>query len=412
MRNTDTDDSRPARVLRIAEVAPPDESVPPAAYGGTERVVHELVRGLVARGHTVTTFASGDSQVPGRHVVTVPEALRSSGGLATRLPWVVASLDAVVRAAEQGEFDVIHTHLDLLGVLAAAAADVPVVATFHGRLDHPAYGPVLRSARAHLVGISAHQVSMRPEADWSVVHNGLTLDEAPFERRRDDALVFVGRITPEKGALVAVEAARLSGRPLRIIAKEPGLPIEREYLEDVFLPSIRDDDRVELLGELVGPDRDHVVASSHALLMPSAWPEPFGLVAIEALACGTPVIAHRSGGIPEIVREGVDGFFGDDALHMANLVGRVDELDREAVRADAIDRFSARRMTLGYEKVMLAAVADAEAQRPRAMRSRESTTVDGSRGPTADGSSGTTTWDPAGNGAGVEPGALSVRARG
>jgi glycosyltransferase involved in cell wall biosynthesis len=278
----------------------------------------------------------------------------------------------VVRAAEQGEFDVIHTHLDLIGVLAAAATHVPVVATFHGRLDHPAYGPALRGSRAKLVGISSHQVSTRPDADWTVVHNGLTLDEAPFERRRDDALVFVGRITPEKGALVAVEAARLAGRPLRVIAKEPGLPAEREYLEEVFLPAIQDDDRVELLGELVGPDRDHVVASSHALLMPSAWPEPFGLVAIEALACGTPVIAHRSGGIPEIVREGVDGFFGDDAQHMANLVERVDDLDREAMRADAIERFSARRMTLAYEEVMLAAVAEAEARRSHAMdRPRE-----------------------------------------
>jgi glycosyltransferase involved in cell wall biosynthesis len=355
----------PARRLRIAEVAPPDEAVPPLGYGGTERIVDELVRGLLDRGHEVTTFASGDSHVPGRHVVTVPRALRPAGTLGESLQWNVATVAALREELERGSFDVVHLHLDLVALLAAAAIPVPTVITFHGRLDHPAYGPAMRGSPAKLVAISAHQAATRPEADWAaVIHHGLSLDDAPFERRRDDALVFVGRITPEKGALEALEVARISGRPLRVIAKEPTLASERAYLDDVFKAAIRDGDDVELLGELVGAERDHVLASSHALLMPSAWPEPFGLVAIEALACGTPVIAHRSGGIPEIVREGVDGFFGDDALHMAHLVARLDELDREAIRESALDRFSARRMTLAYEAVLLDAADGVRRERP------------------------------------------------
>ncbi len=355
--------------LRIALLAPPSEPVPPPGYGGTERIIAELAEGLLRRGHHVTTFCSGDSTVGGARVVTVPDALRPSGK-ADSEPWKVATATMAIERSLRGEFDVIHGHLDLLTLLVAPACPVPVIATFHGRIDHKAIGLAMRGSAAHLVAISAHQAATRPEADWAaIIHNGLTLDGAPFERRRDDSLVFVGRVAPEKGILDAIEVAQLSGRPLRIIAKVGTHESEAAYYRDVFEPALAAaGDSVEFLGELTGAERDQVVASSYATIMPSAWPEPFGLVAIESLACGTPVLARRVGGLPEILREGVDGFFGDDVRHLASLVDRVAELDREAVRASAIDRFSADRMVDAYESLMLRLVTGEGSGDPRAGR--------------------------------------------
>ncbi len=353
--------------LRIALLAPPAEPVPPPGYGGTERIVAELAEGLVQRGHHVTTFCSGDSTVVGDRVVTVPAALRPAG-LTDIEPWRIATATMAIEHARRGEFDVVHSHLDLTSLLVAAACPVPVIATFHGRIDHPAIGIAVRDSVAHLVAISNHQASTRPEASWAaVIHNGLTLEDAPFERRRDDALVFVGRVTPEKGILDAIEVARLAGRPLRIIAKVGTQPAELAYYHDVFEPALEQaGSSVEFLGELSGEMRAQVVATSYATLMLSAWPEPFGLVAIESLASGTPVITRRVGALPEIVRDGVDGFFGDDIQHLASLVGRVTELDREAVRASALDRFNADRMTDAYEALMLGVAADRDVdERPR-----------------------------------------------
>lgn len=358
--------------LRVALLAPPSEPVPPPAYGGTERIVAELAEGLLRRGHAVTTFCSGDSTVGGDRVVTVPTALRRSGRSDSEA-WKVATATMALERALRGEFDIVHSHLELTSLLLAPACPVPLIATFHGRIDHNAIGLAMRGTAAHLVAISAHQASTRPEAEWSaVIHNGLTLDASPFERRRDDALVFAGRVAPEKGILDAIEVAKLAGRPLRIIAKIGTHPHEAAYYEDVFRPALAAaGPTVEFLGEVTGEERDQLVASSFATIMPSAWPEPFGLVAIESLACGTPVVTRRVGGLPEIVRDGVDGFFGDDVPHLANLVDRVAELDREAIRASAIARFSAERMTDAYEALMLrladegGAARNARGDRPR-----------------------------------------------
>jgi glycosyltransferase involved in cell wall biosynthesis len=359
----------PVTALRIALLAPPSEPVPPPGYGGTERIIAELAEGLLRRGHDVTTFCSGDSTVGGARVVTVPAALRPSGKVDSE-PWKVATATMAIERALRGEFDVIHGHLDLMTLLIAPACPVPVIATFHGRIDHKAIGIAMRGSAAHLVAISAHQAATRPEADWAaIIHNGLTLDGAPFERRRDDALVFAGRVAPEKGIIDAIEVAKLTGRPLRIIAKVGTHADEAAYYHDVFEPALAAaGDSVEFLGELTGDERDQLVASSYAAIMPSAWPEPFGLVAIESLACGTPVITRRVGGLPEIIREGVDGFFGDDVAHLASLVDRVDELDREAIRQSAIDRFSADRMTDAYEALMLKLVTGEAADEARAGR--------------------------------------------
>ena len=348
------------RPLRIAQVAPPLEPVPPHGYGGTERIVAALVTELVERGHHVTTFASGDSDVPGRLVATVDRALRPAGVTADWAPWVYATVRQVLDHA--AEFDVIHSHLEWASAVLAAASPVPVVSTFHGRLDLP-WAPGLLANLHGAVAISRSQASAHPDVRWAaVIHNGLALEGAPFRAERDAALVFVGRIAPEKGVVEAIEVARRAGRPLRIIAKRPVLASEIEYLETAVQPALRAAGAlVEHLGELSGDERDAVVARSHALLMPGNWPEPFGLAAIEALACGTPVLARPVGALPEIVRDGVDGFLADGVAELARLVDRVEELDRASIRVGVLDRFSAARMTNGYETVYRQAIRGAAA---------------------------------------------------
>ncbi len=333
--------------LRIAHVAPPIERVPPHAYGGTERIVHELVVELTRRGHDVTTFASGDSDIPGRHVETVPVALRPSGYGGDVGPYMLATMRRVIDQA--GEFDIVHSHLEWWSLLLHQVLSVPVVSTFHGRLDHPWARDALSSPPTGLVAISHNQASTHPDVPWTVIHNGLSLADAPFDRRRSDALCFVGRVAPEKGIVDAMEIARRAARPLRIAAKIGETPPERAYYEDVFRPALEAaGSDVEFLGELQQAERDALFAESAAALMPGSWPEPFGLVAIEAMACGTPVIARRSGALPEIIRDGVDGFFGDDVGQMAFKVDGVDRLDRLEIRKYVLERFSAARMTDDY----------------------------------------------------------------
>jgi glycosyltransferase involved in cell wall biosynthesis len=327
------------------------ERVPPRAYGGTERIVYELVKELDRRGHEVTTFASGDSDVPGTLVPTVEEALRPSGYSGDSSPWFYLTVQQVLDRA--GEFDIIHSHLEWASMLLARVSPIPVVSTFHGRLDLAWAAATFGRPTPGLVAISANQAATHPEVDWAgIVHNGLTLDDSPFERRRGDALCFVGRVAPEKGIVEAIKIAKASDRPLRIAAKAGPMAAEREYFDTVFMPAVKEaGSSIEFLGELEQADRDLLFAESFAALMPGSWPEPFGLVAIEALACGTPVIARRVGGLPEIIRDGIDGFFGDDVEQLAYQVARIDTLDRAEIRSSVLDRFSAGRMTDGYEEI-------------------------------------------------------------
>lgn len=337
--------------LRIAQIAPPFERVPPLAYGGTERIVHGLVTELDRRGRQVTTFASGDSVVAGRHIETVPEALRPAGYTGDPLPYMQHTMQMVL--ARIDEFDVLHSHLEWLSLLLARVSPIPVVSTFHGRLDLPYARDLLVDPPGGLVAISHNQASTHPDVPWAaVVHNGLRLVDAPFGKRRTDGLCFVGRVAPEKGIIEAMEIAQEVGRPLRIAAKvAPGGP-EREYHDVVFKPALEAaGSSVEYLGEVGQADRDALFAESYAALMPGSWPEPFGLAAIEALACGTPLIARRIGALPEILRDGIDGFFGDDVTAMAYKVDEVESLDRQAIRRSVIKRFSVERMTDGYEAV-------------------------------------------------------------
>lgn len=350
------------RPLRIAQVAPPFERVPPRAYGGTERIVHGLATELDRRGHEVTTFASGDSVVPGRHIETVPQALRPLGYGGDSLPYMQLTLHEVLARAT--EFDIIHSHMEWASLLLARVSPVPVVSTFHGRLDLPYADAMFRDPPAGLVAISKNQASTHPGVPWAaVVHNGLRLTDAPFgTTQRTDALCFVGRVAPEKGIVEAIDIALAAGRPLRIAAKAGPTATEREYFDTVFQPALKAAGRsVEFLGELDQADRDELFAQSHASLMPGSWPEPFGLVLIESLACGTPVIARRIGALPEILRDGIDGFFGDDVTAMAFKVDRVVDLDRRAIRESVLDRFSVERMTDRYLAVYRARLEAPEA---------------------------------------------------
>lgn len=358
------------RRLRIAQVAPPHEPVPPSGYGGTERVIHELVCQLTGRGHEVTTFASADSVVPGRLIPTVPRALRPAGHDGDDVHEMMTTVASVAERAD--EFDVVHSHLEWWSVLLARLLPIPVVATFHGRLDSPGAETRLATIGGGLVAISRQQASVHPTLPWRVVHNGLTLaGEAAGPIARTQEICFVGRLDAEKGALAALEVAKLSGRRVRIAAKIGPLGWQRQHYEEVFLPALRAaGSAAEYLGEIGWEERDRLMAESHATIMPGAWPEPFGLVAIESLARGTPVVARRVGGLPEIVREGRDGYFGDDAVQMAYQLERVGALDRGEMRRSVLDRFSAERMADGYEAVYARVLAAAPHRYPQRRRVR------------------------------------------
>lgn len=346
--------------LRIAQVAPPYERVPPPAYGGTERIVDELSRELSTRGHEVTLFASGDSESPGELVPTVTKALRNNGPETDATAGFVHTLELVLE--HEDRFDVIHSHVDFWGVALARAARRPVVATFHGRLDAPYAAEALRDEPQALVALSRGHAAQCPGFPWKVVYNGLSLDRMPFGSEPGDDLCFVGRIAPEKGVVDAIEIARISGRRLRIAAKEPFLEREKQYYAEVFAPA-RSRADVEEVGELRGVERDALMAASYATLMPSDWPEPFGLTAIESLACGTPVIARPVGALPELIRHGRDGFLGPDAAAMAACLPEVAGLDRAGIRRDVIEHFSASRMADGYEQVYRSVLAERETTR-------------------------------------------------
>lgn len=338
--------------LRIAQVAPPVERVPPLAYGGTERVVHELVSELVRRGHDVTVFASGDSDVPCRLVPTVETALRPAGIERDASEWFARTVAMVTERA--GDFDIVHSHLERWSQPLIRTLPVPVVATFHGRLDLPWTDELFADPVEGMVAISRHQASTHPYVPWTIIHNGLTLGRAPFVERPGEAFCFVGRVDPEKGIVEAMQVAQRVGRPLRIAAKVGNMAHQRAYFDNVFTPALEAaGSSVEYLGELQPAERDRLFAESYATLMPGGWPEPFGLVCIESLACGTPVVARRVGALPEIIREGVDGFFGDDVTAMAFYAERVGALDRAAIRARVIDQFSATRMADRYEELYL-----------------------------------------------------------
>jgi glycosyltransferase involved in cell wall biosynthesis len=324
-------------------------AVPPPTYAGTERVVAALAEELHRRGHHVTLFAPGDSQVSCELVPTVPRSLWSDDYRGDVSSFINVSLERVW--SEHERFDVIHSHVETLGFLFARHCPTPVVTTLHGRLDAWGIPELISEFRdIPLVAISESQRRWAEGANWvATIHHGLPLESMPFSERPGDYFAFVGRITPEKGIADCIELARRMRLPLRMAAKVYD-EHEKAHFAEVVQPAI-DEGIVEFLGELGHLERDPLYAGALATIMLGAWPEPFGLVAIESLATGTPVIARRAGALTETIEHGVDGFLVDDLIEAELAAGRVGFLDRSAIRRRALERFSPARMADEYEVV-------------------------------------------------------------
>jgi glycosyltransferase involved in cell wall biosynthesis len=340
---------RSRRCMRIAQVAPLYEAVPPKLYGGTERVVSALTEELVRRGHDVTLFASGDSVTSARLVAVAERALRLDAASRELVAAeTIRQLDLVF--ANAGDFDLIHCHVDYLAYPFSGLVATPTLHTVHGRLDLPYLGPVYRQFRhVPLVSISAAQ--RKPlegiGVTWvGTVHHGLPRGRFAFSPEPGEYLAFLGRLAAEKQPDVAIEVARRAGLPLRIAAKIDAA--DREYFERVVAPLL-DDPLFEFIGEIGDADKAAFLGGARALLFPIDWPEPFGLVMIEAMGCGTPVIARPCGSVPEVVRPGISGFIADSVPELVDAVKRVDTLDRARCRRDFEERFSVARMVDGYE---------------------------------------------------------------
>lgn len=334
--------------MRIAQVAPLYERVPPVAYGGTERVVSYLTEELVRRGHDVTLFASGDSMTSARLIPFGRSALRLDPECRDTLAHHLAELEEVARLAH--EFDVLHFHTGFLQFPLARRLNAPNVSTLHGRLDVPDLRPLFAACDdLPLVSISRDQRRPLPGAHWvATVHHGLPPDKVPFSPRHDGYLAFVGRIAPEKRPDRAIEIARRAGLPLRIAAKVDAA--DREYFESRIQPLLQLDG-VEYLGELAEPEKLRLLGGARALLFPIDWPEPFGMVVIEALGCGTPVVAWRCGSVPELVEHGRTGFIVESLDDAVAAVHETVHLDRVVCRRAFERRFTAARMARDYELV-------------------------------------------------------------
>ena len=333
--------------MKIAQVAPLTEAVPPHLYGGTERVVAFLTDELVRAGHDVTLFASGDSTTSARLVASWPRALRLDGACEGLSPHILMLENVLQRAAE---FDVIHFHIAQFHFPSARRLTVPHVTTLHGRLDIPQFAPLYREFRdIPVVSISDAQRAPIPEARWiGTVHHGLPSDLLKFRSEPEGYLAFIGRVSPEKRVDRAIAIASACGLPLRIAAKVD--PADREYFERE-IRHLFDNPLVEFIGEIGEAQKADFLGGARALLFPIDWPEPFGLVMIEALSCGTPVVAFRGGSVTEVIDHGITGFIVDSMADAIDATRRVHLLSRERCRRTFERRFTATRMAADYVKV-------------------------------------------------------------
>jgi len=333
--------------MRIAQVAPLTEAVPPKLYGGTERVVHWLTEELVALGNEVTLFASGDSKTTAKLEATWPKALRLDGSVRDPNALHMVMLERVRQKCDDEEFDFLHFHLDYYPFSLFLRQPTPFVTTLHGRLDLPEHQPVFTTfASVPVISISNSQRRPVPHANWvRTIHHGLPeglLGPRPVTPSYSGVLV---RIAPEKGVDRAIRIAIRCGIPLKIAAKVDRA--DQDYYNEVIRPLI-DHPLIEYIGEINDHEKSDFLSGAIGLLVPIDWPEPFGLVMIEAMACGTPVVAYNRGSVPEIVDEGVTGFIVEDEISAIAAVDRLSRLDRAGVRRQFEKRFTARRMALDY----------------------------------------------------------------
>jgi glycosyltransferase involved in cell wall biosynthesis len=334
-----------AKSMRIAQIAPLYESVPPRLYGGTERVVSWLTEELVRLGHDVTLFASGDSVTEARLVPACERALRLDPRHKDPLPHHLLMMEEVFSQA--ANFDLIHSHVDYIHFPLARRTQVLCVSTLHGRLDISDLAPIYQTFREQsLISISHSQRRSLSWANWQgTVHHGMPRQLLSFRGGRGNYLAFLGRISPEKGVDQAIKIARRSGVPLKIAAKIDNA--DRAYFEQQIEPMLKCK-LVEFIGEIGNDEKNSFLGDAAALLFPIDWPEPFGIVLIEALACGTPVIAYRSGSVPEIIEDGITGFIVSNVEGAVHAVNKVHQIDRRQCRNHFERFFCAERMARDY----------------------------------------------------------------
>jgi glycosyltransferase involved in cell wall biosynthesis len=334
--------------MHIAQIAPLTEAVPPKLYGGTERVVSWLTEELIALGHDVTLFASGDSQTAAKLEAMWPRALRLDGAVRDPNALHMMMLERVYQRA--GDFDFLHFHLDYYPFSLFARQSTPFLTTLHGRLDLPEHQPTFDTFNtAPVVSISNAQRRPLPQANWvRTVHHGLPERLLVPSGARPSYFAFLGRIAPEKGIDRAIRIAQHCGVPLKIAAKVDR--VDEDYFNEQIKPLI-ESAAVEFIGEITDKDKSEFLSGAIALLVPIDWPEPFGLVMIEAMACGTPVIAFNRGSVPEVIEDGLTGFVVEDINGAIGAVDRLGHLARDKIRARFEERFTARRMAQDYLSV-------------------------------------------------------------
>ena len=335
--------------MRIAQISPLFEAVPPKLYGGTERVVYALTEELVAMGHDVTLFASGDSVTSARLAPMREQALRLDPSVKDWVALYHRMVELIYRRKD--EFDVLHFHIDYFPLSLFSRQNVPFLTTLHGRLDLPEFIEVYNTFRdTPFVSISDHQRKPVPALNWvrTVLH-GMPENLLTPRPVKQEYAAFLGRVSPEKGLDKAIRIAGRAGMKLKIAAKVDNA--DKEYYDSEIRHLIEGNPDVEFIGEINDQQKPDFLSGAHALLFPIDWPEPFGLVMIEAMACGTPVIAMRSGSVPEVIDQGVSGFIVNSEAQAATALKRVDELDRATVRATFDRRWTSRRMAEDYVNV-------------------------------------------------------------
>ena len=334
--------------MRIAQVAPLFEAIPPKLYGGTERIVAYLTDELVKMGHEVSLFASGDSTTTASLEPGSARALRLDSTVRDCIAPLIVMLEAVAQRVD--EFDIVHVHCDYLSYPVLRRANVPFLATLHGRLDLPELKPLYTCfSDVPVVSISDSQREPLPEANFvATVHHGLPEGLLSPGEGRGGYLAFLGRISPEKAPDRAIRIAARAGMKLKIAAKVDR--VDREYFAAEIEPLLTQP-HVEFIGEIAEHQKSEFLGNALGLLFPIAWREPFGLAMIEAMACGTPVIAVRNGSVPEVIDEGVTGFIVDDETTAVSAVEQLELLDRRLIRTVFEQRFTARRMAEDYVRL-------------------------------------------------------------
>ena len=336
--------------MKIAQIAPLAEACPPRLYGGTERIVAYLTDELVRQGHEVTLFASGDSRTSATLVSCAEVALRLNPAVKDFTPHHVLMLEEVRRRFD--DFDVLHFHTDIFHYPLVRDFADRTLTTLHGRLDLPDLQPFFRTfSEVPLVSISEHQRTPMPPVNWvGTVYHGLPVDLLPYKARPSGGyLAFLGRISPEKRPDRAIEIAVRSGLELRIAAKVDR--VDQGYWDETIAPLVAAHDNVHYIGEINEAQKADFLGNARGLLFPIGWPEPFGLVMIEAMSCGTPVIAFNCGSVPEVVDHGMSGFIVNDMDEAVEAAGHLGDIDRAQVRTCFEERFTAERMATDYVSI-------------------------------------------------------------